>query len=291
MGGGLGHLTRAHSFLHSFNLVDNTFILTSSEFAEDKRIIGNCKTIKVDKNFEKDIFAFQEFLSKTFVEFNIKTIYLDSFPFGIIGEFADFDFQEIEVNYIARLLRWNNYSKIIKKNNPKFNKTFLLEPLEAEHQKFIDINSASQTKLGLVYPKPFLSKQVEDLLQTILRNHSPFWLIVHSGSDEEILELADYAEEMREVEKTEVNLVLISPSKIEHKDLFHYNLYPASVLFNKAERIFSGCGFNIMKQTEDLADKHFFIPFERRFDNQFLRAKKRRENLNKSGKNKPSLLY
>lgn len=279
MGGGLGHLTRAHSFLHSFNLINNTFILTSSEFTESKRIIGNCKIIKVNRNFEKDIPAFQEFLRETFIELNIKTLYLDSFPLGIIGEFAGFDFQAIEVNYIARLLRWNNYSKFIKKNIQKFNKTFLLEPLEAEHQKFIDTNSASQTKLGLVYPNPHLSNQDEVLLQTISRTHSPFWLIVHSGSEEEILELVNYAEEMREVEKANVKLVLISPRKIKHNNLFQYNLYPASVLFDKAERIFSACGFNIMNQTENFADKHFFIPFERRFDNQFQRAKLRRESL------------
>lgn len=279
MGGGLGHLTRAYSFLHTFSLIDSSFILTSSQFVDDKRVIGNCKIIQVNKKFEKDISLFQEFLHKTFTELNIKTIFLDSFPLGIIGEFADFDFQDIEVNYVARLLRWNNYSQFIKTNNPKFAKTYLLETLETEHQKFIDENSASQTKLGLVYPKSNLSKQDKDLVQLILDKQKPFWLIVHSGNEEEILELVNYAEEMREIENANVNLVLVSPNKFNHPKLFQCDIYPASVLFDKAEKIFTACGFNSMNQLKHFRSKHNFIPFERRFDNQFLRAKRFRESL------------
>lgn len=281
MGGGLGHLTRAFCFLRQFNLINDSFILTSSEFADDKRVVGDVRIIKVDKDLDKNISNFQSFLKETLTEFSIKTIYVDSFPLGIIGELADFEFGEIEINYIARFLRWSNYSKFIRESNLKFTQTFILEPLENEHRIYVDAHSASQTKLGLVYKKSIFSEQDEDIAQNIAKTHSPFWLIVHSGNDEEILELVNYAEEMREVEKAKVDLVLISPSAIKSGNLFQYNLYPASILFDKAERIFSGCGFNIMKQTEDFADKHFFIPFERRFDNQFHRAKKRYENLEK----------
>lgn len=50
------------------------------------------------------------------------------------------------------------------------------------------------------------------------------------------------------------------------------DIYPASMLFESAERIFTACGFNVMKQTEHFRERHFFISFERRYDDQFKRA-------------------
>ena len=54
------------------------------------------------------------------------------------------------------------------------------------------------------------------------------------------------------------------------------DLFPASYLFESAEQIVSACGFNIMRQTETFKEKHQFLPFWRRFDDQFLRASRRR---------------
>src|SRR5262249_49323155 len=54
------------------------------------------------------------------------------------------------------------------------------------------------------------------------------------------------------------------------------NFYPASLLFPLAERVITACGFNVMRQTESLASIHRFLPFERRFDDQFQRARRRR---------------
>ena len=278
MGGGLGHLTRAYSFLHHFNLFEDAYILTSSAFAEDERIIDKCPIIKVDKNFETDISSFQEFIGKTFNELNIQTLYLDSFPLGIIGEFSDFDFQNIEVNYLARLLRWDIYKKFLNSIPPKFNKTYLLEPLSIEHQKFINDTSAAQTKLGLVYPKPNLNRQAEKILQGILQNHPRYWLIVHSGNEDEVFELIASAKEMQEIEKSDADLIVISPISVNYPKIFQYNFYPAFLLFESAERIFSACGFNVMKQTEAFADKHFCLPFPRHFDDQYERARRRRKN-------------
>ena len=79
---------------------------------------------------------------------------------------------------------------------------------------------------------------------------------------------------MREIERAEINLLLASPQKLNLKlpCFYQTNIYPASTLFESAERIFTACGFNAMKQTELFREKHFFIPFERRYDDQFKRA-------------------
>lgn len=277
MGGGLGHLTRARAVLHTLGIENDSTILTASQFAPDERVTGNIPVIRVDKQFENDPLLFKNYLKTLFTELEIETLYIDSFPFGIIGEFCDFEFGgDIEINYIARLLKWNNYSIPFQTSRIFFNKTFILEPLEKAHQKFIDESSAEKAEIILDYPVQSLSGVDETKFQRILNDVKPFWLIVHAGNYDEILELVSFAQEMREIEKAAVNLILISPDSFtfQIKHLFHFDLYPAANLFGHAARIFTACGFNAMRQTENFREKHFFIPFERRFDDQFARAKR-----------------
>ncbi len=266
-GGGLGHLTRARAFLRQLEIESETAILTSSKFAEDHRIVGDLKIIKIDEFFAQEKEKYKDFLHNLLSENHFNKIFLDSFPVGIIGEFADFDFGDTEIFYIARLLRWKNYSPLLSKKTPRFKKTFVLETLEKEHREFIENCSDEIINFDLIYPN-FEIK--EKKIEKIVAEKSPFWLIIHAGNEAETRELLAYAEDMREIEKAKVNLILISPNKLNENS---FDIYPASMLFPCAERIFTAGGFNAMKQTEKFRSKHFFLPFERRFDDQFSRAK------------------
>lgn len=285
MGGGLGHLTRAVAFLRGLVIENDSIILSSSPFLTDKRVVGNIRTILVEKSLEIDRSEYQKYLHNLFAELKPQKIFIDSFPLGIIGEFAGFEFDKsIEINYLARHLRWKNYSALIGAELVRFDKTFLLENLENEHLNFVETVSQQIIAFDLTYPAPDLSPKDFEIYQSILDTKLPFWLIVHSGEESEISELVAFAAEMCEFEAVETNLILISPTEFSTtiKNFFQFDIYPASVLFQKAERIFSAAGFNVMKQTEPFKDKHFFIPFERRFDNQFWRAKIKRESLSKA---------
>ena len=280
MGGGLGHLTRAVAFLRDLEIENDSIILSSSDFLADKRVVGNIRTISVEKSLENDHLTYQKYLQNLFAELKPQKIFFDSFPLGIIGEFSGFKFDKsIELNYLARHVRWKNYSALIGEEFPRFEKTFLLEDLENEHLNFVETVSRQITAFELNYPAPDLSPKDFETYKSILETKLPFWLIVHSGNEVEVTELVEFAAEMREFEAVETNLILISPTNfsINIHNFFQFDIYPASVLFEKAERIFSAAGFNVMKQTERFKDKHFFIPFERRYDNQFWRAKIRRK--------------
>lgn len=280
LGGGLGHLTRARAFLHTLGIENDSAILTSSPFSADKRLVGNIRIIRAEEKFERNLQAFREFLQNIFAELKIETVFIDSFPFGIIGEFSEFEFVEnIEINYVARLLKWENYSAFKRDKTIRFGRTFLLEPLENAHQEFVDESSNEQIKIELQYPEAALSSDELKVFRHVLNDLKPFWLIVHAGDEGETSELIDFAAEMREIEKAAVNLVLISPNDLplQKQNLYHFNFYPASVLFCQAERIFTACGFNAMQQTRDFRDRHFFIPFQRRYDDQFARARRFRE--------------
>ncbi len=113
IGGGLGHLTRARAFLETFGIEKETAILTASEFAKDKRIVGDIKIVEVSKSFALERDEYKDFLQKVLDEPEVKTLYLDSFPFGIQGEFNDLDLSKTELIYIARLLDWKYFLKFI----------------------------------------------------------------------------------------------------------------------------------------------------------------------------------
>ena len=279
IGGGLGHLTRAAAFLHQLQIENETAILASSKFAQDKRVVGEIEIIRVAENLASEREKYQKFLQKVLAENQIKKIFLDSFPVGIVGEFCGFDFQNIKVNYIARLLKWDKYLPLTGNFDFIFEQTFVLETLENEHQKFIDNFSKSITDFVLNYPSPKLSEPEEKTFREIIKTRKPFWLIVHSGDAEELLELVSYANDIREIENSRAHLILISPNKINSDKILQYDFYPASVLFESAERIFTGCGFNVMNQLKKFRHKHFFLPFNRRYDDQFARAKLASKNV------------
>ena len=274
MGGGLGHLTRAYAFLHDFGLLENATILTTSRFAKDKRVVGNVDLIEVTEEIASNENAYKNFLRQQFQDNTIETIYIDSFPFGIRCEFLNFDFGETKINYIARLLDWNRYSGAVRfEKTPSFETCFILEDLETAHREFISRNTNNVQNLSLNYPLPALSNETMIAVEEI-EHKNPFWLIVHSGDQSELSELVDFADEQRIIENQNVELIIITP--IDYRaavsNCLVFDVYPASVLFPLAARIFTGCGFNVMNQTKDVRNKHQFIPFSRRYDNQYRRA-------------------
>lgn len=261
-------MTRARAFLVQLGIEKETAILTSSQFAENKNMVGDSQIIPVDECLSNDINKFQRFLTDTFQINNCKKLFLDAFPFGIVGEFEDFEFGDLEVFSIARLLKWSEYSNGRKVVAKRLAKTFILENIEADQMDFIKKNSAEIEFFELKYEANQTRNQNE--IENIINNHKPFWLVVHAGNESETRELFEYANDIRELEKADTEIVLISPNVYGLENT--YDLFPASDLFPFAEKIFTACGFNSMKQTERFREKHLFLPFERRFDDQFARA-------------------
>ena len=117
-------------------------------------------------------------------------------------------------------------------------------------------------KFNLHYPRPELSDRDAETVRTI--KQSPFWLIVHGGDEPEILELVNYALEMREIEMKKVQIVLISPHGITTEEFLQYDFYPASVLSTPRRGFLPAVDLNAMKEARSFGEKHYFIPFERR---------------------------
>src|SRR5438309_11797907 len=119
MGGGLGHLTRARSFLRALGLERVSVILSASEFAGDPRVVGDIPVVPWSRD--------------TIQRLAPERIIVDTFPAGLFGEV-----EAPRVDYVARYLRWSAYAP---RNVPQLERTYVLEPLEDAHDRFIEEHS------------------------------------------------------------------------------------------------------------------------------------------------------
>ena len=279
-GGGLGHLTRARAVFHTLQIQGHKVILTASEFALDRRVTGDFELIQIPPRFAADVAGYQSWLRNLFNKYQPSAIYVDAFPVGIIGEFCDFDFPpSTSLFHVARLLRWEVYSKLFCGKTPHFEKTYLLEKLAAVHEKFLYFCSTHIEPLRLQDPDEVLTASEQELIESLKNTQQPLWLVVHAGGADEIRELVAYAEACRQIEAPDARLLLIAPSCPGDLRIEHYPFYPAYRLFPYVERIVTACGFHSMRQTEPYKQKHRFLPFVRQFDNQFQRAARRHRAL------------
>lgn len=281
-GGGLGHLQRCVKLSQSLKLNPKYIILASaSSYTKDIAEQNQITPLLIPTNFQYDLQAYQNWLAGQVQYHKITTIFIDVFPCGIIGEWNNFrevmqHFSPITFHYIGRRLKWNSYATFI--TNPViFETAYLFEELEPLHQEFINQFSKVTIKIPplKIHSKTQLSVE-------------KFWLIIHSEPLEELQILIEYALEKYIIQQTEAKIVIvtqIAKDKVLHFLQENYsdflpiieirNTLETEILIEKAEKIFSGCGFNMMQQTHFYAHKHEFIPFERRFDDQFWRAKQR----------------
>jgi predicted glycosyltransferase len=316
-GGGLGHLTRARAVLHTLGLKGRVALLTASPFAADKRVVGDAEIIRIPQSFATEPQSYQAWLREIFARCQPTEIYIDSFPAGLVGEFCDFEFAaNTELIHLARLLSWEAYSGQIQGAPPNFGLTYRLEPLAAEHDAYLQNHSREIRPLPLKDPPHDLDEETKKAAVAIMRSsvvellvrhpqspektaavRRPIWLIVHSGTSAETAELVAYAAEMSRLEEINARLVVITP-EANHESLLQtpdggrqtlearcqpvvepFDFYPAAAFFPIADRIITACGFNLMRQTEKYREKHRFMPFKRRFDNQFFRAAQRKSSV------------
>ncbi|MBF0499641.1 MAG: hypothetical protein HQM09_05885 [Candidatus Riflebacteria bacterium] len=278
VGGGLGHLTRAAAVIHTLGIDKPVTLITGSPFASDPRVIdpGN-RVISVASERLRDRALLRARLADIFDLVQPSMLIIDAFPAGILGEIDDSLIPEkCKCLHLARLLRWPVYNNRIRAAMPRFDMTYLLEPLYAEHTAGLRQVSRHMEQLDLEDPPvSFIQSQKYATKGSCASDAAHSWLIVHAGSDEELIELVSYARETASLEGSHPAMAAVFPGPRPAalpSDIAHIDIFPAYPMFESAERIFSACGFNIMRQTRSLRERHRFMPFARTLDDQFRRA-------------------
>ena len=172
--------------------------------------------------------------------------------------------------HCARLLHWARYSEVLKGSLPRYQQCYQLESIKEDHRTSLRACCERIDTLSLIDPPAALSEEI----QPQDRSDDPMWLIVHAGSSNEIMELVHFALDIATIEKSSPRLLVLSPHRPEElsPEIDHARVYPVHSWFTHADRIFSACGFNTVRQLSAYRVKHRFIPFPRRFDDQFARA-------------------
>ncbi|MDX1903755.1 MAG: hypothetical protein SFU27_06305 [Thermonemataceae bacterium] len=267
VGGGLGHLARASAVIHTLEIPKNEiFVLTASPFA--KIYFEDLPILQLPAYLQKEAQFYEIWLHQQIKKYQFSEIWVDSFPAGILGELRYLAHSEVKWVYLARLLDWEAYRHLLY-YIPDYQKVFLLEKLEEAHQNFVDSMPCTKEKLLLRYPMP-------DFKQQLFTEKD--WLIVHSEPQEEIEELLAYAQDQAQMEKKDADFHIISPLPSFDTTIYcqFHQIYPAYPYFEQAGKIFTAAGFNSMQQSIYCIEKHHYLPFRRRFDNQFFRASQRK---------------
>ena len=281
-GGGLGHIARAERVLGTLG-VDAT-IITTSPYAERclgakspmLRVPGSISSDRGERapspaltDTRVDRAELIKWLDVLIEKIRPSRIFIDTFPAGLFGELSDVaTVRESELHYVGRLLRWDSYSPLIGTRPLFFESALLLERLTADHEMFIRETSGSIEELTIE----------DDQEGDAASEGDEIWLVSHSGPADEVRTLVHYALEMRQIEKSEAPIVVTTmdaPADLP-PEIVITSQYPARSLFGSAARIITGAGFNTMWELRKHRHKHRFIAFPRRFDDQFLRARRAR---------------
>ncbi len=266
VGGGLGHLTRGRRVLEFLGLDKRAAFVTASAYARDARVTGGIPVIEVPSHLEHAPTEHRAWLRDLIRERGVERLIADAFPAGIQGELSGLP---IAMDHVARILRLDEYRRAVTEEMPRFDTTWIVEELAPDHEAFVRAQSETVVALDLT-PGPSAPVARE-----------AFWLIVHSGPKDEVTELIEYTANLRDLATDRPERILVAsrcsmslPNGFELTDE-----YPITHLFPRAARIISAAGFNVMCETAQWADKHHVVPFPRRFDDQYLRAARRRASM------------
>jgi len=263
MGGGLGHLARARRVLRSLGCASaDAAILSASPLARGPGIVP------VPRRLAHSRAEFAAWLKKTLRSLAPSAVVVDAFPLGILGELADQHLlPEVPLYHVARLLKWNAYREAFGGTPREYQVSFAVEELAPEHGKFLAENSARVIPLvlsangKLPTENPF--------------KKNPVWLVVHSGPAAEVRVLLEFAAVKAKHENAAPHYVVVTPRALELPSGVARLAHPrAWELFPHAERIVTACGFNSMLEASPWRAKHLYLPLERRFDDQHLRARR-----------------
>ncbi|GER59471.1 hypothetical protein [Patiriisocius marinus] len=264
-GGGLGHLARVEKVIRHLNIdEDNVVIITPSSFSKH---FPQFEFVQLRWNDSVEIW--QKQISDTFHNYLITACYVDVFPFGIKAELPSIyeAFENISFHYIARILKWEFYkSECISAINFHFKSTLVLERLYETHK--IWIQRISEEIIYIDIAPQTMPKQIR-------LHEKPYSLVIHSGGIKAVEKLCDLAigntaEKPNELIAviTQVPFKHVNPRIITHTGLFGILPY-----LHFAEHIYTAAGFNTVNELKNYRAKHTIFPFDKLYDDQFLRVK------------------
>lgn len=268
-GGGLGHLSRSAKIVNALGIPkDKVLWITPSHFTS---YFSEFQIHPLSAT--KDPGQLQLEIAHLFTAKSITHCYVDAFPAGLYGELNGLAIQcpTIKWTYIARILRWETYSLLVKENfDITFEKTYVLETLYTDHEIWISqvsihVQTLTLPPVSIVEPKRPLARDYE--------------LLIHSGGKEDVERLVAFAQQHRD---PKLPVFIATQIRLDHlPDRFYYlkGSFPALPYVEKASKVYTACGFNLMHELRPFANKQHCLPLERLYDDQKFRYARFKEQI------------
>lgn len=255
MGGGLGHLARARSVLRALGLDHaHTAVITASDHAREIAFGTNTGIIPVPRALGASPAKFGAWLKDALRALAPETVIVDAFPLGVLGELADHAvLPEARLLHVARLLRWDAYRTAFGGTPRRYDASFAVEALTPAHADFLAAHSLRVVPLVL------------EAAGSVQCEPDAPWIVSHSGPRAEVEVLQALAQRKAAESGERPRIVLRVPG--------------APPSGERCAALVTACGFNSMLEGAAFGGRHFFLPLPRRFDNQPLRAARRRRTL------------
>lgn len=266
VGGGLGHLTRAKVFLDHFGYTSYS-VITPITYAY--LIFPPEKIILIPQPLTENLLQYKTWIKSIISDPKYDHLIVDTFPNGVIGELLPALTKNKKVTYVSRRLKWDAYAAKI--NPYSFDESYLLEELEYNHRSYIQKISKAAYYSQLDYPFHSLEKSWQ---KHLLQIKKPIWLIIHSENAEELHTLISFAKEKALSESTKPYFLVITNQVArlsQEGRVIRY--YPGWAFYPYAQKIFTGCGFNSMYIPIPEGVAHHYIPFARKYDDQYWRVR------------------
>lgn len=292
MGGGLGHVSRGLAVANVLKWSpDQVVFLCSPGPGADLFYRYGFRFEVPDRSLALDQQAFRKWLRAVCARLKPDEIWIDCFPAGILGELGPDSFPDVRrLVLVSRILNSKALSALQLPLLPVYDVIQLVEPVsEAQQALFEGIAPLAALDLsGYYQPNGGLAGAAESsavleglaFIQQQKRDGRAVWGIVHSGPLAEVHELVTYAKDTAALEGIDPAFLVCTVEVGAFEGVeFVSACFPARSLFPELDRIFSGCGFNLFQETWAFRSKHSFLPFARPYDDQFLRARHRRQGL------------
>ncbi|OQY57984.1 MAG: hypothetical protein B6245_14245 [Desulfobacteraceae bacterium 4572_88] len=231
LGGGLGHITRTLAILNHIEHPDSFRILASGRWAHLAEPYSPVPIDRVPKSCMNSRSDYGAFLEDYIRRHGVRQIVLDTFPFGIVGEWRG-QFPEISRFLVARYLKWQDYLKRIalprkELADENLANTLIIEPQAPAYEAFLSRKSRTTF---LYDPIVFAGHD----LRTRTPGQETAWLVVHSGDRKEQDALLSFANEKRKQMGHE-NTILdtVFPNQ---------GIYPAQKIMGNYSHIVSAAG-------------------------------------------------
>ena len=265
-GGGLGHISRGISIMKELGVPLKKYILTCSK--NDYLNFFLNYGINLIPFTEENPIKIANNIEDILTKYPIKEIFVDTFPAGLLGELLLLKINQPKT-LICRILNIDIYLNDIinlseKYTFPFYNKVYFIEPLNIEYLNYLNSRG---------YNPIYIPINPLNLSHNKIRYDKPYYLVSHTGDLSELEALIILAEEYSKNEFFQGKILISSNRKISNSDYDCIFEYPISPYYEKADKIFTGCGFNSLNELKNVKEKHYCIPFPRRYDNQFYRRK------------------